>query len=89
MRVLEELGQLKEATSYEVLLVNIFTGRVRHSGVTQLKIGDICLLYVCGCMHVILYFDPCNFVFACGLPLPIPPLNRIIRFSDPVSFKEI
>ena len=25
----------------------------------------------------------------CGLPLPIPPLNRIFSFSDPVSFKEI
>ncbi len=25
----------------------------------------------------------------CGLPLPIPPLNYIFRFSDPVPFKEI
>ncbi len=24
-----------------------------------------------------------------GLPLPIPPLNRIFPFSDPVSFKEL
>ena len=25
----------------------------------------------------------------CGLPLSIPPLNRIFRFSDPVSVREI
>ncbi len=29
------------------------------TGVTQLKIGDVCLFrYMFGCMYVILYFDP-------------------------------
>ncbi len=37
------------------------------SGVTQWKIGDICLfIYVYGCTYVILYFDPCIFVFLRG-----------------------
>ncbi len=32
------------------------------SGVTQLKIGDICLfIYMCGRAYVILYFDPLIF----------------------------
>ncbi len=36
------------------------------SGVTQLKIGDVCLLLynMCGRMRVILYFDPHVFVFS-------------------------
>ncbi len=46
-------------------------------------------VYGCGCTDIILYFDPCVFVFTRGLPLPIPPLNRIFPFSDPVSFKKI
>ena len=40
-------------------------------------------------MYVILYFDLHAFMFAYGLPLPIPPLNRIFSFRDPISFKEI
>ncbi len=42
---------------------------------------------MCGRTYVFLYFDSRVFVFA--LPLPIPPLNGIFRFSGPVSFKEI
>ncbi len=54
------------------------------SGVTQLKIGgvDVCMSF-CTLMTL---------MFLCllrGLPFPIPPLNRIFLFSDPVSFKEI
>ncbi len=46
-------------------------------------------IYGCGCTDIILYFEPCVFVFTRGLPLPITPLNRIFPFSDPVLFKEI
>ena len=43
------------------------------SGVTQLKIGDICL-FMCGCTYVILYFDPR--VLLCSLCVrPRPKLN--------------
>ncbi len=42
------------------------------SGVTQLRIGDICLFIYVWTWHVILYLDPHVFVFACGLPLPVP-----------------
>ena len=54
-----------------VVLTSSFTNwRAREasetlSEVAQLKIGDVCLfLYMCGRMHVILYFDPHVFVFA-------------------------
>ncbi len=57
------------------------------SGVTLLKIWDISLM--CGHRYVILYFDPPFLCLLRGVPLPLPPLNRIFRFSDPVSFKEI
>ena len=80
-------------------MVNFFYWQVSEasetlSGVTQLKIGDICLyiyiyIYIYERTYVILYFDPHIFVFASWYTLPIPPLNSISRFSDPVSFKEI
>ena len=44
------------------------------SGVTQLKNWGPSFAFLC-LLH--------------GLPLPIPPPNRILPFSDPVSFKEI
>ncbi len=54
------------------------------SGVTQLKIGDICLfICMCGHTYVILYFDPR--VFLCSLrvqPRPQASLNRILWFSN-------
>ncbi len=43
------------------------------SGVTQMKIGDICL-FMCGRTYVILHFDPR--VFLCSLRVrPCPKLN--------------
>ncbi len=44
------------------------------------------------CVDVRMSFCTSILAFLCllhGLPLPIPPLNRIFRFSDPISFKEI
>ncbi len=63
------------------------------SGVTQFEIRDISsFIYMCGRMYVSLYFDPRIFVYASWSTPPrtrTPPLNRIFRFSDPASFKEI
>ncbi len=42
-----------------------------------------------GRTYVILYLILAFWCLLRGLPLPIPPLNRIFRFSNPVSFKEI
>ncbi len=61
------------------------------SGVAQLKIGDICL-FIYMYVDIRMLFCTLTLVFLCllrGLPLPISPLNRIFRFGDPVSFKEI
>ncbi len=55
------------------------------SGVTQLKIGDICL-FIYMCVEVCMSFCTLTLVFLCllrGLPLPILPLNGIFSFSDP------
>ncbi len=60
------------------------------SGITQLKSGIFVCLYIC--VDVRMSFCILSLGFLCllrGLPLPIPPLNRIFRFRDPVSFKEI
>ncbi len=53
------------------------------TGVTQLKIGDVCLFrYMFGRMYVILYFDPPYFCVRSAFD-PVPTsLNRILWFSD-------
>ncbi len=53
------------------------------SGVTQLKIRDICLcIYMFGHMYVILYFDRHVFIFARRSTSSHTPLNRIFWFID-------
>ncbi len=47
-------------------------------GVTQLKIGDVCLfiyLYMSGRMYVILYFDPPYFCVRSAFD-PVPNFNK-------------
>ncbi len=59
------------------------------SGLTQLKIGNICL-YICGDVRMsFCTLTPAYLCLLRGLLLPIPLLNRIFLFSDPISFKEI
>ncbi len=58
------------------------------SGVTQLKIGDICLfVYMYGRMYVILYFDPRVFVLVrLSTPSQIAlKQNPLVYRSVPVS----
>ena len=60
------------------------------SGVTQLKIRDVCLFiyvwtYVCYFVLWPSHFCVCFVVY----PFPTSPLNRIFFINDPVSFKEI
>ncbi len=62
------------------------------SGATQLKSRDICLFIFYMCVDVRMSFCTLTLMFLCllrGLPIPIPPLYRIFRFSDPIPFKEI
>ncbi len=51
------------------------------SGVTQLKIRDDCLYNMFGRTYVILYFDPCIFVFAWWSTPSQTSLNRILCLS--------
>ncbi len=51
------------------------------TGVTQLKIGDVCL-YMFGRTYVILYFDPRVFVFVMWSSPSQIALNRILWFID-------
>ncbi len=63
-------------------------GRETLSGVTQLKIGDS--LYMC--VDVRLSFCTLTLAFLCllrGLPLPIPPLNRISRLAIPYHSRRL
>ncbi len=47
-------------------------------------------VYICVDIHMSFYTLTLAFLcLLCGLSLSVPPLNRIFRFSDPVSFKEI
>ena len=48
-------------------------------------VHTLCVDVRMSCCTLILTF----LCLLCGLPLSIPPLNRIFRFSDPVSVKEI
>ncbi len=46
------------------------------TGVTQLKIGDVCLfVYMFGCMYVILYFDPPYFCVRSAFD-PVPNFTK-------------
>ncbi len=52
------------------------------TGVTQLKIGDVCLfIYMFGRMYVILYFDPRIFVLVRWSTPSQSSLNRIFCLS--------
>ncbi len=53
------------------------------TGVTQLKIGDVCLfVYMFGRTYVILYFDPRVFVLVMWSTPSQIALNRILWFID-------
>ncbi len=53
------------------------------TGVTQSKIGDVCLfIYIYGRTYVILYFDPRVFVLVMWSTPSQIALNRILWFID-------
>ncbi len=90
MKSFQSLRKALWSHAYEIIHY-VIGEQARHSQVAQLKIGDICLfIYTCVDVHMLFCTLTLTFLgLLCGLALPIPPLNRIFWFSDPVSFNEI
>ncbi len=68
-----------------------YHGRDFYTGNTIESQGYL-FVYIYVCVDIHMSFCSLTLLFLCllrGLPLPISLLNRIFRFSDPVSFKEI
>ncbi len=83
MRLINMIGNYTYIHTYIIYYWRASTASETLTGVTQLKIGDVCLfVYMYGCTYVILYFDPRVFVLVMwSIPSQIA-LNRILWFID-------
>ncbi len=77
-------GNMHRSLRYFVLLERITSWRASETltGVTQLKIGDVCLSVYMDVRKAFLYFDPRIFVLVMWSTPSQIALNRILWFID-------